>query len=76
MDNRERAKARNNKQETKFAGIKTWKSYSGGENMRNASRHQGENERQLKKKKVNRNTYNIFSIKRVTRKFLKVLRYT
>ena len=50
MDNRERAKARNKKQETKFAGIKTWKSYSGGENMRNASHHQGENERQLKKK--------------------------
>ena len=75
MDNIERAKARNKKQETKFAGIKTWKSYSGGENMRNASHHQGENERQLKKK-VNRNTYNIFSIKRVTRNFLKVLRRT
>ena len=33
------------------------------------SGHQGENERQCKKKNVNRNTYNISSIKRVTRKF-------
>ena len=37
---------------------------------RNASYHRGENERQ--RKKVNRNTYNIFPIKRVTRKFLEV----
>ena len=35
--------------------------------MSNASGHQGENERQGKK--VNRTTYNISSIKRVTRKF-------
>ena len=35
--------------------------------MRNASGHQGENEWQ--RKKVNRNTYNISSIKRVTKKF-------
>ena len=40
--------------------------------MRNASGHQGENE--LQWKKVNRNTYNISSIKRVTRKFLEVSR--
>ena len=38
----------------------------------NASCRQGENERQ--RKKVNRNTYNISSIKRVTRKFLEVSR--
>ena len=31
--------------------------------MRNASGHQGENERHLKKKKVNKNTNNISSIK-------------
>ena len=31
--------------------------------MRNASGHQGENERQWKKKKVNENTYDISSIK-------------
>ena len=36
--------------------------------MRNASRHQGENEWQ--RKKGNRNTYNISPIKLVTRKFL------
>ena len=36
--------------------------------MRNASGHQGENEWQ--RKKGNRNTYNIFPIKLVTRKFL------
>ena len=44
---------------------------SGGEKVRNASGHQGENERQ--RKKVNKNTYDISSIKRVTRKFLEVL---
>ena len=38
--------------------------------MKNASGHKGENERQ--RKKVNRNTYNISSIKRLTRKFLEV----
>ena len=41
--------------------------------MRNASDHQGENERQLENK-VNKNTYDISSIKRVTRKFLEVSR--
>ena len=35
--------------------------------MRNASGHQGENEWQ--RKRMNRNAYNISSIKRVTRKF-------
>ena len=44
---------------------------SGGNKMRNASGHQGENERQ--RKKVNKNTYDISFIKRVTRKFLEVL---
>ena len=42
--------------------------------MRNASGHQGKNERQWKKEMVNLNTYNISSIKRVTRKFLEVSR--
>ena len=37
----------------------------------NASYHRGENERQ-RKEKVNRNTYNILPITRVTRKFLEV----
>ena len=39
--------------------------------MRNASGHQGENERQRKKKAI-KNTYDISSRKRVTRKFLVV----
>ena len=38
--------------------------------MRNASGHQGEYKRQWKK--VNKNTYDISSIKRVSRKFLEV----
>ena len=37
--------------------------------MRNPSGHQGENERQQKKRKRKKNTYDIPSIKRVTRKF-------
>ena len=47
-------------------------SAANGEKMRNASGRQDENERQGKK--VNRTTYNISSIKRVTRKFLEVSR--
>ena len=46
---------------------------AGGDKMRNASDHQGENERQWKKK-VNKNAYDISFIKRVTRKFLEVSR--
>ena len=57
-------------------GIFCWRNSmkfcSGGEKMRNASGHLGENERQ--RKKVNKNTYDISSIKRVTRKFLEVSR--
>ena len=40
--------------ETNFAGRKTWNFYSGGKKMRNASGHQGKNERQ--RQKANRNT--------------------
>ena len=71
MDNRQRARAGDKKKtkETHFVGRLTWKFYSGGEKMINASGHQGENERQGKK--VNRASYNISSIKRVTRKFWK-----
>ena len=46
---------------------------SGGGKMRNASGHQGENERQWQKN-VNKNKYEISSIKPVTRKFLEVSR--
>ena len=52
--------------ETFFVGGTTWKFCSGGKKVRNASCHQGENERQWKQKS-NKNTYYISSIKRVTR---------
>ena len=39
-----------------FRCKKTWKCHSGGDKMRNASGQQGENERQWKKLKANRNT--------------------
>ena len=42
--------------------------------MRNASGHQGENDYKRQWKKVNSNTYDICSIKRVTMKFLEVSR--
>ena len=48
---------------------------SGGEKMRNTSGHQGENERQWKKR-VNKNTYHISSIKRLTRKFPEISRFS
>ena len=48
-----------------FCWSPTWKFCSGGEKMRNVSGHQGENERRWKKK-VNTNTHDISSIKRVT----------
>ena len=43
--------------------------------MRNPSGHQGESEREWEKK-GNKNTHDISFIKRVTRKFLGVLRYS
>ena len=49
-----------------------WNFIAAVRKMRNASGHHGETEWQ--RKKVNRNTYNISSIKRVTRKFLEVSR--
>ena len=50
MDNRERARTRHeNATETNFVGSKK-KIHSGGEKMRNASGHQGENEWQGKQK--------------------------
>ena len=36
--------------ETNLVGRKTWTFYGGGEKMRNANGHQGENEQQWKKK--------------------------
>ena len=51
------------KKETNFVGRKTWRVFSGAEEMTNASGRQGENERQWKK--AYRNAYDISSIKRV-----------
>ena len=48
------------------------KIFNRGEKMRNLSSHQSENERM---KKGNNSRYDISSIKRVTRKFLEVLRF-
>ena len=62
----------NKTKETNFVWRIPWKFYSGWKKMRNASGHQCKKKR--RRKKVNRTTYKIFSIKRVTRKFLEVLR--
>ena len=70
----ERDIKKNKKQkETFFVGKTTRKSWSGDEKIRNASGHQGENERQWKKKQTNKkhnNMYDISSIKRVARNVL------
>ena len=78
VDNREKARLRDKKQRrpSSLEVRKLWNFYTGSEKMRNASGHRGENshQRQWKQKKGNRNTYDICSIKRVTRKFLEVSR--
>ena len=52
VDNRERAKPRDKKtKETNSVRRNTWKFESGGEKIRNASGHRGENERQRKKRR-------------------------
>ena len=67
---RQTARARDKKWRHFFVGRTTWKFCSGGEKMRNASGHEGENKRQWKKS----DTYDISSSKRVSRKFLEVSR--
>ena len=58
-----------------FVGSTTWKFCSGGDKIRNASGHQCKIKMSgSKEKKVNENTYDISSIKRVTKKFLQVSR--
>ena len=65
-----RVRGKKKTKEMNFVGRKTWKVYSSSEKMRNASSHQGENERQWKKQQTKRNTYKISSlIKHVTWKF-------
>ena len=66
-ERRRASRARDKKQRRIFVGRKFCR---GGEKMRNASGHRGENEGQWEK--VNKITYDISSVKRVTRKFLDV----
>ena len=70
---REKELAIKNNKGDQFRWKNNLKFYIGFEKMRNASGFQGLNEWQ-RKYKVNRNTYNISCIKRVTRKFLEVSR--
>ena len=67
MEERERVGAT----ETNFIWRKTWKFYSGGEKMRNASGHQGENERQSNKSEQEQIQHFLHRT-HVTRKFLEV----
>ena len=72
---RQRSRARDKKQRRHFfVGRTTWKFCSGGDKMRNASGHQCKVKMSGSEKKVNENTYDISSIKRVTKKFLEVSR--
>ena len=50
------------------------KSYTGGDNMRNASDHQCRVKTSGSEKKVNKDRYDLSSKKRVTKKFLEVSR--
>ena len=63
-----------NKEDIFFVGRTTWKFCSGGDKMRNASGHQCKVKMSGSEKKVNEKTYDISSIKRVTKKFLEVSR--
>ena len=67
-------KKRDKKGDISFVGRTTWKFCSSGDKMRNASGHQCKKKMSGSEKKVNENTYDISSIKRVTKKFLKVSR--
>ena len=75
---RQRSRARDKKQRRHFfVGRTTWKFCSGGDKMRNASGHQCKVKMSgSEKKKENENTYDISSIKRVTKKFLEVSRWS
>ena len=57
-----------------FVGRTTRKSCSGGDKMRNASGHQCKVKMSGNEKQANGNTYDISSIKHVTKRFLKVSR--
>ena len=72
---RRRSRASDKKQRRNFfVGRTTWKFCSSGDKMRNASGHQCKKKMSGSEKKVNENTYDISSIKRVTKKFLEVSR--
>ena len=72
---RERSRVRNKKQRRHFfVGRTTAKFCSHGDKIGNASSHQCNVKMSGSEKKVNKNMYNISSIKRVTKKFLEVSR--
>ena len=70
VDNRERAEARHKIQKRRVSLKEKPENVILAERL--SSGHQGKNERQWKKKKADRNTCYISSIKRVTRKFLEI----
>ena len=55
-----------------LVGRTTWTFCSGGDKMRKASGHQRKAKMSVSENKVNQNTYDISSMKRVTKKFLEV----
>ena len=69
---RQRVRARDKKQRSHCLLEEQHEHFVAAVKVRNACGHQGENEQQWKK--VNKNTYDSSFIKRVTRKFLEVLR--
>ena len=72
---RQRSRARDKKQRRHFFVGRTWRFCSGGDKIRNASGHQRKVNMSGSDKKVNENTYDISSIKRVTKKFLQVFTF-
>ena len=77
LQGRQGSRARAKKQRRHFfVGRTTWKFCSGGDKMRNASGHQCKVKMSGSEKKVNENTYDISSIKRVTKRFLEVSRFS
>ena len=72
---RQRSRARDKKQRRHFfVGRTTRKFCNGGDKMRNASGHQYKVKMSGSDKKVNEKTYDISSIKHVTKNFLEVSR--
>ena len=69
---REKGRQRSRVRRRFFVGRTTWKFCSGGDKMGNPSGHQCKVKKTGSEKTVNENTYEISSIKLVTKKFLEV----